>query len=169
MIVVSDTSPLSGLAIVGYLCLLKQLYQRVLIPPAVLDELVRGGEDDERIALVLSLDWIEIQQPTNSQLVETLESDCNLDRGEAEAIALAVELGADELLIDERLGRREALRLGLSITGLLGILLVAKRRELVKAIRPVMDDLIAQAGFRVSNQLYIEVLEAAAESLPEQA
>ena len=77
---------------------------------------------------------------------------------------LALELGADELLIDERLGRREATRLGLSITGLLGVLLVAKRRGLVVAIRPVMNDLINQAGFRVSNQLYAEVLLAANEN-----
>jgi len=165
VIVVSDTSPLSGLAVVGYLTLLQQLYQRVLIPPAVRDELVRGGEDDERIVFVLSLDWIEVRQPVNLQLVEALESDSNLDRGEAEAIVLAMELGADELLIDERLGRREAIRLGLSIVGLLGVLLVTKRHGLVAAIRPVIDDLIAQAGFRVSHQLYTEVLVAAGEDL----
>ena len=93
-----------------------------------------------------------------------LETDRNLDRGEAEAIALALELGADELLIDERLGRREALRLRLSITGLLGVLLVAKRRGLVAMIRPVMDALMTQAGFRLSEQLYT-VLVAAGENV----
>lgn len=164
MIVVSDTSPLSNLAIIGYLFLLQQIYERVLIPPSVADELARGEEDDDRIVGVLSLDWIEVRQPTNLQQITKLENDNNLDRGEAEAIVLALELGADELLIDERLGRREATRLGLSITGLLGVLLVAKRRGLVVAIRPVMDDLINQAGFRVSNQLYAEVLLAANEN-----
>ena len=164
MIVVSDTSPLCNLAIIGYLFLLQQIYERVLIPPSVADELARGGEDDDRIVGVLSLDWIEVRQPTNLQQITKLENDNNLDRGEAEAIVLALELGADELLIDERLGRREATRLGLSITGLLGVLLVAKRRGLVVAIRPVMDDLINQVGFRVSNQLYAEVLLAANEN-----
>ena len=164
MIVVSDTSPLSNLAIIGYLSLLQQIYERVLIPPSVAEELARGGEDDGRIVGVLSLDWIEVRQPTNLQQITKLENDNNLDRGEAEAIVLALELGADELLIDERLCRREATRLGLSITGLLGVLLVAKRRGLVVAIRPVMDDLINQAGFRVSNQLYAEVLLAANEN-----
>ena len=164
MIVVSDTSPLCNLAIIGDLFLLQQIYERVLIPPSVADELARGGEDDDRIVGVLSLDWIEVRQPTNLQQITKLENDNNLDRGEAEAIVLALELGADELLIDERLGRREATRLGLSITGLLGVLLVAKRRGLVVAIRPVMDDLINQAGFRVSNQLYAEVLLAANEN-----
>ena len=69
------------------------------------------------------------------------------------------------MLIDERLGRREASQRGLSIIGLLGVLLVAKRRGLVVAIRPVLDDLIAQAGFRVSGQLYAEVLIAAGEDV----
>jgi uncharacterized protein len=164
VIIVSDTSPLSGLAIIGSLSLLQQLYEQVLIPPAVANELARGGEDDDRITLVLSLNWIEVRQPTNVQLVAMLENERNLDRGEAEAIVLALELGADELLIDERLGRREANQRGLSIIGLLGVLLVAKRRGMVVAVRPLVDDLMVQAGFRVSGQLYTEILIAAGES-----
>lgn len=164
MIIVSDTSPLNGLVIVGHLPLLQQIYGRVLIPPAVADELKRGGEDDPRITQVLSVDWIEICQPTNIQLVETLQTESNLDRGESEAIALAQEIKAEELLIDERLGRREAVRLGLNITGLLGILLVAKRRGLVTEIRPIIDNLIQEANFRVSDRLYLEVLIAAREN-----
>lgn len=128
MIVVSDTSPLSGLAIAKHLSLLHQVYGRVIIPTAVAAELQRGGQDDPRIDEPLALAWIEVQQPTNQGLVASLQTDRNLDRGEAEAIALALELNADELLIDERLGRREANRLGLAITGLLGVLLVAKRQ-----------------------------------------
>lgn len=148
----------------GYLSLLQQLYGRVLIPAAVMNELRRGGEDDPRITAVLSLDWIEVRQANNYQLVESLQTDRNLDRGESEAIAIGLELGAEELLIDERLGRREAVRLGLSITGLLGILLVAKRRGFVTAIRPIVDNLIAEANFRVSDRLYAEVLAAAGEN-----
>ncbi|GGA58241.1 DUF3368 domain-containing protein [Okeania sp. KiyG1] len=164
MIVVSDTSPLNGLVIVGHLPLLQQIYGQVLIPPAVADELKRGGEDDPRITQVLSQDWIKVCQPTNIQLVETLQTESNLDRGESEAIALAQELKAEELLIDERLGRREAVRLGLTITGLLGILLVAKQRGLVTEIRPIIDNLIQEANFRVSDRLYLEVLIAAREN-----
>ena len=163
LIVVSDTSPLSGLAITGHLELLRQLYGRVLIPVAVADELKRGVQDEPRISAALSPDWVEAHQPQNRALVETLQADYSLDRGESEAIALALELKADELLIDERLGRRAASRLGLSITGLLGILLVAKQRQLVPSIRPIMDNLINESGFWISYPLYTEVLAAAVE------
>lgn len=83
--------------------------------------------------------------------------------GEAEAIALAVELNATRLLIDERLGRQAATERGLKITGVLGILLAAKRQGFVTAVQPTMDDLVAQAGFRISSQLYADVLITANE------
>jgi len=77
--------------------------------------------------------------------------------------ALALELQADELLIDERLGRREATRLGVPKIGILGILLIAKRRNIISTIQPAIDALISEAGFRVSRQLYEEVLQVAGE------
>jgi hypothetical protein len=67
------------------------------------------------------------------------------------------------LLIDERLGRREAVRLGLSITGVLGVLLIAKNRGLIAKVKPIMESLISQANFRISHQLYEEVLQTANE------
>lgn len=70
---------------------------------------------------------------------------------------------ADDLLIDERLGRQEAIRLGLSIVGILGIRLVAKQKSLIPQVQPVMDALINQAGFRVSPQLYQRILALAQE------
>ena len=163
LIVVSDTSPLSGLAIIGHLGLLQQLYGQVLTPVAVADELKRGVPDEPRIRAALAPDWVEVHQPQNLALVATLQADYSLDRGESEAITLALELKADELLIDERLGRRAASHLGLSITGLLGILLVAKQRQLVPSIRPIMDNLINESGFWISHRLYTEMLTAAGE------
>lgn len=161
MIVVSDTSPISNLAKVGQLILLQQIYGKVIIPTAVYRELTARGAGALVATAVQTSIWIEAQQVANRTLVTRLQN--QLNEGEAEAIALAVELNADQLLVDERLGRREATNLGLSITGVLGILLVAKRRGLLSAVKPVMDDLITQAVFRVSDQLYSTILNAAEE------
>jgi hypothetical protein len=73
-----------------------------------------------------------------------------IDLAEAEAIALAVETEADLLLMDERLGRQMARRRGLAYTGLIGVLLEAKRRGHLSAVKPLLDDLFTKAGFRIS-------------------
>ena len=162
MIIVSDTSPLSNLAIVDRLWLLEAIYQTVIIPDVVASELAIAS--NPTISAILQLDWIQTQPLTNTQLADRLQQERGLDAGEANAIALALELQADDLLVDERLGRREALRLGLSIIGILGILLVAKQRSLIPRVQPVIAALIDRAGFRVSPQLYQHVLALAQES-----
>lgn len=161
MIVVSDTSALSNLAIVDHLWLLEALYQTVIVPDVVATELAAAS--NPTISAILQLGWIQTQFLTNSQLADQLQQERGLDAGEANAIALALELQADDLLIDERLGRQEAVRLGLSIIGILGVLLVAKQKSLVSQVQPVMDALINQAGFRISPQLYQRVLALAHE------
>jgi len=139
------------------------LYTNVIIPQAVANELANLTEEDIRIKAIISLNWIQVKQAANLELVACLSNDYNLDIGEAEAIALALELKADELLIDERLGRREAVRLGRSITGVLGVLLIAKNRGLISKVQPIIDALILPANFRISRQLYEEVLQTANE------
>jgi predicted nucleic acid-binding protein len=145
VIVVSNTSPISNLAMVGQLTILQEIYSKIIIPTAVYNELTDEGAGDVVATAVQTSIWIETQPVANLTLVTSLQSKVN--EGEAEAIALAIELKADELLIDERLGRREATRLGVPITGVLGVLLIAKQRGLIAAVKPVMDELIAQAVF----------------------
>lgn len=106
MIVVSDTSALSNLAIVDHLWLLETIYQSVIVPDVVASELADAS--NPTISAILQMDWIQTQSFANSQLANQLQQERGLDAGEANAIALALELQADDLLIDERLGRQEA-------------------------------------------------------------
>jgi hypothetical protein len=75
MIVVSDTSPLSNLALVDSLFLLREIYNTVVIPQAVAEELSNEQDEDQQIAAVLSLDWIEVRQATNLELIAGLRND----------------------------------------------------------------------------------------------
>ncbi len=160
MIVVSNTSPILNLAVVGQLDLLRQLYGTVKIPQAVYDELTNPPNQPGSAEVQSSL-WIQTESVSNRALVTSLLVD--LDPGESEAIALTIELGADLLLIDERLGRQVAGRFGLKFIGILGILLEAKHQGYLPLVKPVLDDLIHTAGFWVSQALYQHVLRTAGE------
>ena len=161
MSIVSNTSPISNLAAIGRLQLLQQVYGSIIIPPAVADEVARVATIYTQAAAIPTLPWIQVQTVNDTTTVQRLHRD--LDIGECEAIALALELNADLLIIDEQLGRQVAIDEGLDITGLLGVLLEAKKQELVGTIQPIVDDLILQARFRVSPQVYAEILQMANE------
>jgi len=152
VIVVSNTSPIMNLATVGQLNLLNWIYGKIIIPESVLHELSIIDLEQP----IQSLSWIEKQSVIDKSLIDALSLD--LDLGEAEAIALAREMEADLLLIDERRGRKVASRLGLKFIGLLGVLLEAKHKGFVMRVKPILDELIAKAGFWVSGQLYNRVL-----------
>lgn len=161
MIIVSDTSPLMNLAVVGHLELLHELYTTVITPEAVWNELSNLSSQHPEVTVVQTLSWLERQPVTSRAVVDALQAE--LDIGEAEAIALAVEKQADLLLIDERRGRQVATRMGLTYIGLMGILLEAKRKGFLPEVKPVLDNLIAKAGFWVSRELYTRVLQTARE------
>ncbi|MDY7013515.1 MAG: DUF3368 domain-containing protein [Cyanobacteriota bacterium] len=162
MIVVSNTSPIFYLSTIGQLDLLHQLYNEILIPTAVFNEITNVGNTDVSAAIVPTLNWIQTRAATNQVFVNQLRAE--LDLGEAEAIVLAVECNADRLLIDERLGRVAAMGLGLQVTGVLGILIAAKRNHFIQEVKPLLDALIDRVGFWVDEQLYAEVLQAVGES-----
>lgn len=149
MIVVSDTSAILNLAKIGRLEILRLLYDRVSIPAAVASELADA-------TALADHPWLAIEAARDESRVMQLTG--VLDRGEAEAIVLALELRASLLLIDEKRGRRVAEALGLRITGLLGVLAEAKGAGLIEAVRPVLDQLIRDARFWVGSELYDAVL-----------
>ena len=161
MIVVSDASPLIALAAVGQLDLLHDLYGEVLVPEAVQNEVTLVRPAAPGAAAVSLAGWIRVLPVQNLALVAAMSVE--LDPGEAEAIALAVEEGADLLLIDERRGRIAASRLNQRVVGVLGILVEAKQRNLISLVRPVLDALASQTGFRVSQALRDRILLVAGE------
>ncbi len=161
MIIVSDTSPINNLAAINQLDLLRQLYTTVIIPETVYQELTETEITVAGATEVQTLDWIQTRQVSNRTLVEILRNE--LDGGEAEAIALAIELNADQVLIDERRGRMVAARSNLNYVGILGILIEAKGQELILEVKPLLDALINRAGFWVTEPLYNRVLQLVGE------
>jgi uncharacterized protein len=164
MIVISDTSPITNLAAIGQLDLLRQIYGTIVIPLAVYREMAAAGKTVPGSIEVQTLPWIQTQTLGNVQRAIDLQvSHDQIDVGEAEAIVLALELKADVLLMDERRGRALANTYALNVIGLLGVLLQAKRNGMIPAVKPLMDQLIEQADFRVSPALYNLVLQSASE------
>lgn len=159
MIVISDTSVITNLVAIHHLHLLQQLYERILIPEAVYRELADIDPPVPGTLEVQTLDWLEVLSLRDRTIANQLQNQSQLDPGESEAIALALEINAELLLIDERRGRAIATRLGLRITGLLGILVEAKQRSLIPSVKPLMDALIATSEFRVSQLLYEQILQ----------
>lgn len=157
MIIVSDTSPINNLAAINHLHLLHQLYGTVLIPEAVYRELTDPNFPVAGATEVQTLDWIKTCAVSDHHLVEVLSNE--LDIGEAEAIALAVEMQAEQVLIDERRGRLVARRMSLRYTGILGILVEAKIKGLIPEVKPLLNALINEAGFWVAEPLRHSVLE----------
>jgi predicted nucleic acid-binding protein len=161
VIVVSNASPIINLAAIGQLDLLYSLYGQIFIPDAVHAEIVIRGSGLPGAHEVATATWIEARSITNNAALRSLT--LLLDPGEAEVILLALEMQADLALLDEKLGRRVAKRLGLDVVGLLGILLEAKHKNYVPRIRPLVDELVTTARFRISRALYEDVLRAAGE------
>ncbi len=157
MSIVSNSSPLVSLSRIGQLDLLRQLYGEVYIPEAVWQEVVIRGAGQPGANEVRSAKWISVRPVNNRLLVHTLNQ--NLDEGESEAIVLALEIRAELLLMDERLGREVARHHGLRYTGVIGILIEAKNRNLISAVRPHLDALRNVAGFRISETLYLKVIQ----------
>ena len=144
MIVVCDTSPITNLAAVGRLELLKDLFGLVLISESVRDELQADGGIYPG-SNAASLAWIEVRAAANRTLVDQLRQTIHL--GEAESIVVALECQADLVLLDDADGRNAAQQCGLTVMGTLGVLIRAKRVGVIPLAKPILDDLIAHGFF----------------------
>ena len=153
-IIIADSGPLIALSIIGKLELLRQIYQQVWIPPAVWDEVVCKGKGLPGAEAVKYLSWLEIHAPDESmsRVLSIL-----VDRGEAEAIALAQGIPNSTVLLDDAKARRVAEHFGISRIGTLGILRQAKKVGMIELLSPLVEQL-QQNGIYMQQSLVNAVL-----------
>jgi predicted nucleic acid-binding protein len=154
MIVVADTSPLNYLILVEQVQVLEVLLHQVIIPPAVQNELLSlDAPVPVRKWMESPPAWLEVRSP-----VPTYRDSVILGAGESEAIALAEQLGVDLIMMDESLGRNEALDRGLAVIGTLGVLRDAHRAGLLDFTATV--DRLRATTFRISPQVIQNILNS---------
>lgn len=147
--IISDTSCLILLDKIGEIELLHKLFGTILTT----------GEVAEEFGSSLPT-WVKITEPVNKSYQLFIED--SLDKGEASAIALAVECENSLLIIDDLKGRKFALQIGLNITGTIGVIVEAKLSGLIPSIRPVLLK-IKQTNFRLSDKLEALILKKVGE------
>ena len=146
---VTNSTCLIGLERIGRLDLLPQVFSTVFAPPAVAAE-VRTP-----------LSWLRVQAVQNAAVATALKT--QMDAGEAEAIALAMELGDVLLILDDKKARRVAQQLDLKAIGTVGMLLRGKRQGVIAEIKPLVLALL-QADFRISEGIVREALRLSGEN-----
>ena len=163
--VVADAGPLIGLGRIGRLNLLRDLYEQILIPPAVQHELCvdSGRPAAAHCAEAIAQGWLQVRAPSPSSAPSRSELMLVLDPGEAEAMLLAEEVECRFLLIDERKGRAVAKRRGIPVVGIAGVLLAAKKRGLLDAVLPILKSL-ERGGYRLSSGLVQDIAGLAGEN-----
>ena len=158
--VICNTSPLQYLHQAGVLELLPTLAGQVYVPEAVVAELREGQRRNVLLPTLEELSWLTVQPVRDRTLLPLVT---HLGDGEKEVLALGLETEDALLILDDRDARRYARALELEITGTLGLLLRAKERGILDAVRPVLDRLQA-LGFRLNARTRQMVLKRASET-----
>ncbi len=162
MIVVTDTSVILNLCWLQLESLLPAIFRGILSPEQVKREFERKAKTDPRFSGLQFPAFIAVEDPTI--IPADLADNADLDLGEIAAIALALERGIADVLIDESYGRAAALAHGLHVSGLLGVLLEGKRRSLIPQLSPLLDRLSTGARFWMHPRLREHVLRLAGEA-----
>ena len=150
--IIANATPLIYLHRIGKVDLLRQPFDQVSIPEEVARELWMGHRGEPTIP---DFAWIEVVPVQNQSTVDVLAQD--LDRGEAEVLALALERSADRVIIDDALARTAAMLLHIQCIGTLGILITCKTRRLIPTVKEPLDAMMA-AGLWIAPGLYEQVL-----------
>jgi hypothetical protein len=162
MKVISNSSVLIALSGIGRLELLQNRFSEgVIIPDAVWREVVETGHGRAGAKKVSDAGWIKRRQVQNHAIATALQT--TLDQGEAEVIALGLEIGADLLLLDEKSARSVAVRLQYPVLGTIGLLIWGKRRGFFPSLANELDLLQREGGFRLSKIVYEYALQLVGE------
>ncbi len=156
---VINTSPWIALSVCGQTNILTTLYDTILIPSTVRQEIIAGGKSQIGVRELHEADWlrvVNIQDPAKVLLLH------ELDRGEAEVIVLAQEQQVTEVILDEKVARMHARVLGLTVVGTLGLLLRAKKRGLIGDIKPLIEKLL-KAEIHIHPNIVHGILQQAGE------
>ncbi len=159
MIVISDTTPIISLLKAGKLELLEKLYQKVVVPEAVFDELTANADYEDEWEDIIHCSFLSVEKVHNLESVNILRNVTGLDAGESESLILYGERQADLLLIDERKGRGVARKMSVKHVGTMGVLMQAFDEGVITAeeIRKILEILL-ENDIRLSRKLCNKVL-----------
>jgi hypothetical protein len=160
--VIADTSVILNLCCIQQQELLREIFHEVIVPPEVNQEFVRAARAYPRFAGLTMPAWILQRAPKT--IPESVRGRPTLDLGEIAAIALALEIEADAVLIDEADGRRAARQVGLTTIGVVGILVRARMAGLLPAIAPIFDQLQQKANFWLAPHVQADALRSVGET-----
>lgn len=153
--VITNSTPLIALAKINGLDILKEIYSQIVIPKAVYEEVAVLGKGKKGSIEITKAEWIKVKEVRDEKLKKILQME--LGKGEAEVIALAYEVNANLVIIDENRGRGIAKMFGLKVTGTIGTIIEAKKRGLFNNVQEKLDGLI-NAGIWIGEDLYREAL-----------
>ena len=158
-VVISNTSPIFYLHRLRLLDLLQELYQKIVIPKAVVAELETGRRQGEDVPEIANYEWIETRAIQSPQI---LGLSTDFGSGETEVLALALDESESLVIIDEKLARKIARLRGLRVTGTAGVLLKAKQEGYISAVKPFLDQL-QEIHFHLSDNVRTLILSKAGE------
>lgn len=161
MKVVVNATPLINFASINRLDILQSLFSEIVVPFHVWDEVVTNGSKYETSKIIKLAKFVKVRKADDELLYKTLLVDIN--RGEAEAIVLALEINAELIILDEKEARNFAEYYGLNFTGTVGCLLKAKQKGIIENLKPVLDDIMLKGNFWLSDAVYNRAIEFAKE------
>ena len=157
---ICDSSPIQYLYQLQLIHIIPKLANQVFVPPAVVEEIRIGHSVGVNLPDLEKLDWVTVRRPISELALPLIT---NLGPGETEVLMLALEMREAVAVLDDALAREMAETLDLHLTGTLGLLLDAKKADLIPALRPLLDEL-QSLRFRLAAHTYSAVLRLAGES-----